>query len=178
MISRCRLTIRPGAESSGVTASEPRPLPPATILFVCTGNICRSPLAETVARRALVEWFRVPDLSEIGLHTTSAGTLAVEGRPATPEMQQVAGEIGLDLSAHRSCQLSPQAIADASLILVMEARHLRWVRSRQAEAPSGLLGASDIDDPYGLGLPEYRRARQAIITAVEMHLPELIGLAN
>ena len=65
-----------------------------------------------------------------------------------------------------------------SPILVMEARHLRWVRLHRAEAPSGLLGASDIDDPYGLGLPEYRRARQAIITAVEMHLPELIGLAN
>ncbi|MDR9450121.1 MAG: low molecular weight protein arginine phosphatase [Acidimicrobiia bacterium] len=150
---------------------------PATILFVCTGNICRSPLAEAVARRALVEWFRVPDLSEIGLHTASAGTLAVEGRPATPEMRQVAGEIGLDLSTHRSSQLSPQAIADASLILAMEAHHLHWLRSHRAEAPAGLLGASDIDDPYGLGLPEYRRARQEITAAVELHLPELIGLA-
>jgi protein-tyrosine-phosphatase len=93
-------------------------------------------------------------------------------------MRQVAGEIGLDLSAHQSSQLSLQAIADTSLVFAMEAQHLRWLRLHGADARAGLLGVNDIDDPYGLGLAEYRRARQEIIAAVEMRLPELISLAD
>jgi protein-tyrosine-phosphatase len=153
-------------------------LSPATILFVCTGNICRSPLAEVVARRALAEHFRVTDLSEIGLHTTSAGTNAVDGRPATTEMQQVAAEIGLDLSAHYSSRLLPQAVAEASLVFVMETHHLHWLHTQRAYGQTGLLGTNDIDDPYGFGLPEYRRARQEILAAIETRLPDWVALVG
>jgi len=151
---------------------------PVRILFVCTGNICRSPLAEAVAGRALAEHFQVADLSGIKLSTASAGTHALVGAPASRDMQQVAAEIGLDLSGHRSAQLFAADVADYSLVYATETRHLRWLRSQRADLPISLLGTGDIDDPYGLELSDYRRARQEIAEAVIQRLPEMIDLVD
>ena len=120
----------------------------------------------------------MPNLDEIGLQVASAGTHALQGSRATPEMQSVAWEIGLDLSKHRSSQLLSPAIGAASLVLAMETHHVRWLRSQTAAPVADLLGAEDIDDPYGLGLREYRRARDEIVAAINNRLPGLIDLAG
>jgi len=153
-------------------------LPPATILFVCTGNICRSPLAEAVARRALTAHFQTVDLRTIGLHIDSAGTHALVGNPTTADMQTAATEIGLDLSRHRATQADARSVAEASLVYGMEIQHVDWLRSQPPGSPIGLLGRTNIQDPYGSELSEYRRARMEIVEAVRMRIPEMIALAS
>lgn len=151
---------------------------PATILFVCTGNICRSPLAEAAARLALITHFGVPDLGTIGLRTASAGTHAMTGQSATSESQTVAAEFGLDLSEHRATQLDRGALAGASLVLAMENGQVDWIRSQVSHVPVGLLGNAIIEDPYGSAISEYRRAGREIVEAVQRRLSEMIALAD
>ena len=89
-----------------------------SILLVCTGNLCRSPLAESFLRRALAERFgdEAPTIS-------SAGTMAVVEAPATHEGVMVAAEHGLDTSGHAARLLEPPLLRDADLILGLAAEH-------------------------------------------------------
>lgn len=151
-------------------------MPPATVLFVCTGNICRSPLAAAYAHRALVA--RNPDLEAVGLRVTSAGIHALAGRPATPEMQMVAAEIGLDLSEHRASQADPATLREATLVYGLEMHHVDWLRTRLPVTNLNLLGELGIDDPYGSNLARYRRIRGEIMTAVQARLPQILSMAG
>ncbi|MGH9246015.1 MAG: low molecular weight phosphatase family protein [Acidimicrobiales bacterium] len=89
------------------------------ILVVCTGNICRSPMAEGLLRARLAERGVVATVSSAGL--------TWEGRSATPEAIRAASAYGVDLREHRSRILDPAHLADADLILAMERRHVREV---------------------------------------------------
>lgn len=86
------------------------------ILFVCTGNTCRSSMAAAIAAKLA---------KERGLDVTvsSAGLAAVEGEPATPAAVQALAEMGLDLSSHRARQLTAAMVREADLILTMTAEH-------------------------------------------------------
>lgn len=90
------------------------------IIFVCTGNRCRSPMAEGIARRVF---------GERGLDYTFAsyGVLDLDGAPPTPQAQQVCRSAGIDISDHRAQPLTPDAAKDADLILVMERAHIDWI---------------------------------------------------
>jgi protein-tyrosine phosphatase len=131
------------------------------ILFVCTGNICRSPMAEGLLRHMLavrsVNWVRV----------RSAGTHAMDGRPAEPHAIAAARELGADISAHRARSLDRDLVEQADLILVMEQEHADLIArvlppARQAEALHLLAPYSsthnrlEVDDPYGQPLDAYR----------------------
>ena len=151
---------------------------PATILFVCTGNICRSPLAEAVARQTLRAHFAVADLSTLGLRVASAGTHGLTGHPATGETRAVAAEMGLDLSDHQAVQVDRAMLESGSLIYAMEIDHIAWLQKRFPGPPVGLLGQSNIDDPYGQSLTEYRRAGREIAEAIRLRTPEMIALAS
>jgi protein-tyrosine-phosphatase len=127
------------------------------ILFVCSGNTCRSPLAEAIARRMLTE------SGKDNVIVSSAGTSAWEGSPASDGAILIGVERGLDLSEHRSRRLTAEMLADADLVLVMSNEHIAYVRELDSTTNVYLLGGygtetagHPIADPFGGGLDDYR----------------------
>jgi protein-tyrosine phosphatase len=97
---------------------------------VCTGNVCRSPIAEAALRDALTERFgdRAPSVS-------SAGTAGWAGSPAVDDCVQVAAERGHDISEHVARMLTPAMVDDADLVLCMTAKHRDVIRSVASQDP-------------------------------------------
>jgi len=128
------------------------------ILFVCTGNTCRSALAEGIARREAI------DRGLIDFEVSSAGTSAWNGAPASDGGLLVALEHGVDLSGHRARQLTRELVEDQDVILVMGPHHLERAEALGGEGKSHLLthyaahGSSDraVSDPFGGDLEVYR----------------------
>lgn len=128
------------------------------ILFVCTGNTCRSALAEGIARREAI------DRGLIDFEVSSAGTSAWNGAPASDGGLLVALEHGVDLSGHRARQLTREIVEDQDVILVMGPHHLERAEALGGEGKSHLLthyaahGSSDraVSDPFGGDLEVYR----------------------
>jgi protein-tyrosine-phosphatase len=91
-------------------------------------------------------------------------------------MKMAAAEIDLDLSAHRSTPVEAEAVRTASQVFVMEQSHADWLSARSGTSGC-LLGDEDITDPYGQDLDTYRSARDTIVAAIRIRLPEMIELA-
>jgi protein-tyrosine phosphatase len=89
-----------------------------SILVVCTGNVCRSPMAEGFLRKALAE-----TLGDAGPAVSSAGTAGWEGSEAMPEAAAAAAELGVDIGGHRARRLLPGMAERADLVLCMAAEH-------------------------------------------------------
>jgi protein-tyrosine-phosphatase len=128
------------------------------ILFVCTGNTCRSAIAEALARKVIVE----RGLSDVELY--SAGTSAWDGAPASDGALLVGMERNIDLSQHRSQTLTRELVSDADLILAMGPHHLERIEALGGAGKAYLVtdfasrGASSrpVNDPIGGELELYR----------------------
>jgi protein-tyrosine phosphatase len=134
------------------------------IVFVCTGNTCRSPMAEALCKKRLADRLGcTPDeLPARGFSILSAGLGAAPGMPAAEEAAAVAGALGIDLSRHQSRSLTPELAGQADHLLAMTAGHLRAMRD-YFSAPARLLSphGDDVDDPVGQPLEVYQAcARQ------------------
>ncbi|MEQ9460078.1 MAG: low molecular weight protein arginine phosphatase [Phycisphaeraceae bacterium] len=125
-----------------------------TLLLVCTGNTCRSPMAEALAKDLLARKHKVEveRLDDAGLRVISAGIMTAGGSPASDEAVDAMSLRGLDLSGHVSRALTPELVRDADLILTMTRGHLEGLLTIAPEVRdrAGLLDPEgDIDDPIG-----------------------------
>ena len=143
------------------------------MVFVCTGNTCRSVIAQALAKRLLEQAGRA-DVS-----VDSAGVFAIAGMPASRQTDAVLQEAGLSCAAHRATPLSAEMVRDADLLLAMERFHIEEILRRVPEASGkthllGAYGASEEDerlveipDPIGKPLEVYEVCFRHIRDAVE-----------
>src|SRR5687768_1554204 len=138
------------------------------LLFVCSGNTCRSALAEALARKVAARR-GIEDLS-----VSSAGTNAWDTATATDEALLVGMERGLDLTGHRARKLTPAIVSEADLIFVMTPGHLEPVKQMGGRGKAHVIdeyasGVSDkgISDPFGGDLETYRQTADALEEELE-----------
>ena len=149
-----------------------------TILFVCTGNSCRSPMAEGICNRELSEKLgcSVDQLGEKGYKVVSAGIMAGTGFSATPEAIQACSEESVDISDHRSQPVTMDLINRADFIYVMDSSHRHAVlnlASHKAGQIEFLSKQVDITDPIGMSIGTYRKCANLIAQSIEERLGEL-----
>ncbi|MGD9215086.1 MAG: hypothetical protein PVJ84_09745 [Desulfobacteraceae bacterium] len=135
------------------------------VLMVCTGNICRSPMAAGLLDHYL------PDDLKMQVEVTSAGTHALHGHQAEIHAIYAMDQIGIDISRHRARQITRDIARGADLILTMEAAHSKKVKSllgwrnKKVQMISKFNPHSpihDIADPYGGQLEEYERCIETL----------------
>jgi protein-tyrosine-phosphatase len=133
-----------------------------SVLFVCTANRCRSPMAEYLFRERMA-------YEEPAWRIESAGTWAADGDPAMPRTEAVLAEVGLDASGHRSRSVDRCDLASFDLILVMEAGHREALSVEFPEVASRIYLLSemvgkkfDVRDPVAGTTEDYRQTLREI----------------
>lgn len=142
------------------------------ILFVCTGNTCRSPMAEGILRS-------MAEKRDLKLEVKSAGISVYNGDLASKNSIEAMKKIDIDISGHFATQLNSDLIQEADLVLTLSSSHkdfivsnYPWSREKVFTLNEYAYGVKkDITDPYGKNLAFYERTRdeiyQAVLNAIE-----------
>jgi protein-tyrosine phosphatase len=141
-----------------------------TVLVVCVGNICRSPMAQELFKQAL------PDANIL-----SAGLGALTGHPADAHAIAVMAEIGADITAHRAQQLSRAMTTRADLILVMDNAQRQDIQHLHPATTGrvfriGELAGFDVPDPYREARPAFENVLRLIQRGVDAWVPRIQAL--
>ncbi len=142
-----------------------------SVLVVCTGNICRSPMGEYLLRQ---RWKH--PAGKVG----SAGTGAMVNWPADENAQAVMMDHGIDMADHRARQLTSALVTSHDLILTMEDHHSRWVLGRFPEARGRvypvmhwLKGDAPVPDPYCQGREAFEQTWELLEPAIDAWVSRL-----
>jgi protein-tyrosine phosphatase len=153
-----------------------------TVVVVCSGNTCRSPMAAAILVRDLAQLHGVAPaaLAARGITVRSAGILAGSGNPASPGAIEAARRAGLSLDSHRSRQLTPELAAEADLILAMSYEHELRIRQLHPAAGSRVLlldpGGNDVADPFGGSVEDYLSCFRRLEGLIRARLPEVAAI--
>lgn len=146
------------------------------ILFVCTANICRSPMAAALLRDRIA-WAGL----EHQIQVLSAGVWAEKGSRASTHATAVLRQRGIDLAEHRSQPLSYQLLKQADIILVMEEAHRRSIFYMAPEVLSKVYllaemagGHDDVADPFGGTIEEYTVTVDELTAMIDKGLPKIL----
>ncbi|HEX3315879.1 MAG TPA: Sua5/YciO/YrdC/YwlC family protein [Gemmataceae bacterium] len=173
--TRYRL-IREGAIAPGDLDEAAR----CRILFVCTGNTCRSPMAKALCRRLLADTLGcgLEELADHGYEVESAGMAANAGSEASPEAAVLVRKRGAELSDHRSQPLTADLLARADHLFLMTADHLRMLRGvRGLVGPQPQLlspDGEDVTDPIGWPQDVYEECASQIWEMLQRRLPQIL----
>jgi protein-tyrosine phosphatase len=131
------------------------------LLVICIGNICRSPMAQGLLRKAFPE-----------KTVRSAGIDALVGNPADPYSIQIMQEQGIDISGHRAQKLTGRMVSEADLILTMDSEQKRYIERVYPAAKgkvlrSGEFGDFDIPDPYRQDMHNFRQTYRLIVQGMD-----------
>ena len=149
------------------------------ILFICTGNICRTPMAESLLRAKIIQ-----EGMENLVSVDSAGTFANEGVPPTQLSVSVIQEAGLEPPVHLSKHVNSHLMQTADLILCMGEHHKRDLQAIFPQHRQKIFtlrefnrdrstGGTSIDDPFGRNIEQYRKVFRLIQNEVERIWPEI-----
>ena len=161
--------LRKGALSRAAlqgAAGVPVRLAALEVMLVCTGNTCRSPMAEGCLRQLLPKELR----GRVTIR--SSGTGALPGMPATRTAQAAARQAGFSIERHRATLLTDSLIRQADLIVAMEERHRQAIRDLVPAAAPVLLCPDGVPDPIGGELSDY----QHTLGIIQHEMPDIVTL--